>query len=351
MKKKFTLTVTGILLFINTFSQCWVKPLCDNEVTISGSLSNKQYTGSTCFNGNGTIENSVNINNWDFISFKGNITHEQVPNMNNQNFYIDGNINLENNNISLTGVDTIFVNGNLTMQSNSFNLNGKVIVILKDKGSTVKIQGKTYNAGDTLKGPNYPDSGEYIAVAPCQDVHLLPINLAQFTGMQNSNNILLVWNTSSETNSKGFDIERSTDNKVFNNIGYVTTKAVNGNSSRELSYNYTDAYPIERAVNYYRLKLIDIDGSFIYSKIISVRAGNNSSPIVHPNPVSNSLKIANAYVGSVYTILNIYGEKIQSGIVPSSDVSLDVSGLSAGVYIIRIEQKNNSAESVKFIKK
>lgn len=96
---------------------------------------------------------------------------------------------------------------------------------------------------------------------------VLPIELLYFTGEKLScGSNYIIWETASETNNDRFEIEHSNDAIDF--IKIATIKGV-GNSTSRIKYNFTDYNPSQE-VNYYRLKQIDLDGSFIYSPIISI---------------------------------------------------------------------------------
>jgi len=98
--------------------------------------------------------------------------------------------------------------------------------------------------------------------------YLLPVELISFTSTKQNNDVNLQWKTAQETNSHHFDVERSFDGTSFNAIG---TKAAAGNSNALLVYNYTDADAAAfGGTVYYRLKLVDIDGSYKYSSIAAV---------------------------------------------------------------------------------
>jgi trimeric autotransporter adhesin len=120
---------------------------------------------------------------------------------------------------------------------------------------------------------------------------VLSTDLLTFTGALQSNlSTLLAWKTENEKNTMGFDIERSIDGNRFKKIAF--TKGI-GNSNMTLEYAYTDNDAIEQQSNtlYYRLKIIDIDGSFKYSNIITVLLPVTKAIItIAPNPVFNDIK-------------------------------------------------------------
>ena len=95
----------------------------------------------------------------------------------------------------------------------------------------------------------------------------VPVILVDFTATARTNKTtLLQWKTTTEINSDYFVVERSSDGHNFSQIGAVNA---NGNSSLTISYQLTDNYP-ESGTNYYRLKMVDNDGTYEYSRVVSV---------------------------------------------------------------------------------
>lgn len=120
------------------------------------------------------------------------------------------------------------------------------------------------NAGDNAGG----SSGDYIYSG--STVISLPIDLKNFTAATESNNVILKWQTATEINSNYFDVERSDDGQFFFSIGKVNAT---GNSSLPVSYSFTDTKLSNNNGSqiFYRLKLVDKDGSVKYSNHISVK--------------------------------------------------------------------------------
>ncbi|MCW3117937.1 MAG: hypothetical protein JWM28_2019, partial [Chitinophagaceae bacterium] len=96
---------------------------------------------------------------------------------------------------------------------------------------------------------------------------LLPVTLSDFTGKVVNNKVQLNWSTETEENTSHFTIERSSDNRAF--VALADIEAT-GNSTTTKHYGVADNHP-GNGVNYYRLKLSDQDGSFIYSKIVMIQ--------------------------------------------------------------------------------
>ena len=96
---------------------------------------------------------------------------------------------------------------------------------------------------------------------------IVPVTLVDFTGIAKPNKTtLLQWKTATEINSDYFIVERGTDGSNFTQVAIVNST---GNSSSLVNYQLTDNFP-ENGLNYYRLKMVDNDGHFQYSNIISV---------------------------------------------------------------------------------
>ncbi|MDO9001441.1 MAG: hypothetical protein Q7W45_16870 [Bacteroidota bacterium] len=114
---------------------------------------------------------------------------------------------------------------------------------------------------------------------------VLPIELINLTGKPNNGFIELSWITATEKNSNYFDVERSSDATDFIKKITVNSKAPNGNSSTQLDYFCTDNDPLFD-VSYYRLKQVDFNGLFSYSKVISVNylKAKNIRFVIYPNP-------------------------------------------------------------------
>lgn len=114
---------------------------------------------------------------------------------------------------------------------------------------------------------------------------VLPIELVSFNAQINAAKVDVKWITASEKNNSHFIIQRSTDAQMFDNIATVTSKAQNGNSQSQLNYNSEDKIPVS-GVSYYRLKQVDKDQSFSYSKVVSVNfiKDKNIRFVIYPNP-------------------------------------------------------------------
>jgi Secretion system C-terminal sorting domain len=115
----------------------------------------------------------------------------------------------------------------------------------------------------------------------------LPLKLGNFTATKLASAIQLNWETLSEQNTSYFAIERSADGSTFNSLGTITAR---GNSATKQSYSFNDVQP-GPANNFYRLKSVDADGNFSYSRVLIVKNENSFIVQLFPNPAKDVLQI------------------------------------------------------------
>ncbi|SEJ59576.1 conserved repeat domain-containing protein/Por secretion system C-terminal sorting domain-containing protein [Dyadobacter sp. SG02] len=166
----------------------------------------------------------------------------------------------------------------------------------------------------------------------------LPVTLAGFEAVLEENRVRLSWKTAEETNASHFDVERSTDAKTWNKI--AETAAIG--DSRELSsYTAIDGTPLS-GISYYRLKTVDRDDTFAYSRTVSVNLGKTGAGIrVYPNPAAHVLHINGVDAKSVsyVSLVNMNGQIVaQFGSLPENGI--DLSRYANGIYLIKIITKD-----------
>lgn len=168
----------------------------------------------------------------------------------------------------------------------------------------------------------------------------LPIKLTYFKAQIIHNQAIeLSWQTHSEINANYFGIQRSTDHKRWEEIGQLDAM---GNSTESKTYKFVDSEPAN-GINYYRLKLIDIDGKFEYSKIISQFFEKNQLKIF-PNPAKNIIEIEGIQLDSSLELIAENGQNLAHKVTISQN-RINISQLPMGKYFIKIKGK-----SVSFIK-
>lgn len=177
---------------------------------------------------------------------------------------------------------------------------------------------------------------------------VLPVKWLGFSGKNIENKIQLNWKTVQETNNKGFEIERSTDNNNFYKIGYVNGSL---NSNIINNYSFLDElkdFKKEELFDeniYYRLKQIDLNGNFEYSKTIIIKAPFLASFSISPNPFKESLNInvnSNALNQTfLVQFISINGKVISTNTFTNTSKKFEykianLNTLNEGIYFIRI---------------
>lgn len=176
----------------------------------------------------------------------------------------------------------------------------------------------------------------------------LPVHLTSFTGENIDAQNILYWNTLTETNLDYYSIERSSNGKSFEAIGSITPNTPHSNEPQ--NYSFIDSRPVS-GLNYYRLKIIDLDSKFEYSKIITIFVDEEASDIsLYPNPTINFLEIKGLDYSEPYTIrlIDALGRTMRIETFTQKE-SVDVRNFPNGTYFIEIMTQRGSTIK-KFIK-
>jgi trimeric autotransporter adhesin len=162
----------------------------------------------------------------------------------------------------------------------------------------------------------------------------LPIRLLSFAAKQVDKVVNLNWRTSTETNFSHFEIQKSEANKEFGTIGKVT-----GNN--QSNYNFTDTNPTE-GNNYYRLKMVDLDGSSAFSKTISVNYEKNGYYLSIENPAKNGEFMIKAnYPKPSFSMVNSIGKKLEILVTEfdKNTFKIKVKNTTTGIYFLSLESE------------
>jgi len=180
---------------------------------------------------------------------------------------------------------------------------------------------------------------------------IIPIELASFTSLINENAVTLNWQTETETNNQGFEIERkevlspqsSVSKEEWNVLGFVNG---NGTTTEPQSYSFVDRN-LEAGKYNYRLKQIDFDGTFEYSNVIEVEIAvplQFSLEQNYPNPFNPSTSIQYAIASKQFVTLKVYdvlGKEIATLVneekpAGNYEVKFDASKLASGIYYYQL---------------
>ena len=166
----------------------------------------------------------------------------------------------------------------------------------------------------------------------------LPARLITFEAIKQTKKVLLQWITENELNADKYIVERSGDGINYLVIG--TAPASNNNTKN--NYSLTDVQPLS-GLNFYRLKMTDKDGSFLYSPVRKINFSNASDDItVYPNPVTNAtIFIASSANASHAVLFDAAGRTIKLFTLNGRSNALNVGGIAKGTYQLRIFTQNS----------
>ncbi len=163
----------------------------------------------------------------------------------------------------------------------------------------------------------------------------LPVELVYFRVSQQFEDVLLEWQTASEINNRGFEIQHSSNAVDWKNIGFVEGA---GDDYLTNDYIFLDEHPFS-GINYYRLKQMDFDGKTEYSNTLSQWIGRDAFEVsVYPNPVQDYLRFGLPEGKFSVSIVNAQGRVLHKQTVNDGEM-LDFSQFDAGVYFVRIEDE------------
>jgi len=168
----------------------------------------------------------------------------------------------------------------------------------------------------------------------------LPVELIEFTASLNdADQVDLNWTTASEVNNAYFSIERSRDGKNFEEIGQVTGA---GTTADMQHYHHLDPMPYS-GYNYYRLRQVDLDGSFAYSGIQWVQLNAATSYHLYPNPTNGILHVQASEDKQVQlALISSEGVQLLQKELLGSETMIDMSEMNSGVYYLKITEGRSS---------
>lgn len=177
----------------------------------------------------------------------------------------------------------------------------------------------------------------------------LPVTLQSLQAKVVEQQGLVTWKTTDEVNFSHFEVERSEDGKSFATIGHVDS-----NERTDVgSYRYIDQLlsSVSSTAVYYRLKMVDIDGSYAYSVKVALNLKNMPEAIVvYPNPSGERLFIRTKSISNIsWKIFNSNGKSMLGGSSLNPDSGIDIGSLSPGIYILKY-MADGKQNALKFVK-
>jgi hypothetical protein len=292
------------------------------NVTVNGDFINVDQNANTQISGPLSVRNlSINGGTFSVAGAIVNVTN---------NYTQQGNNPRVSGGIPITNCGSFIVGGTSTLNSGTFGFTG-FLGMCNPAGSD---SGFTPNVGGTID-PN--------GRLGCSCNQILPITLMYFTAKQNDSQVMLQWATASEKDNEYFSLEKSRDGRQFNEIGRV---AGAGTSTVKLTYQFTDDFPFG-GTSYYRLKQVDLDGTFTYSRIVAVNSEVTAALRIYPNPLTQNelwVETTDAQADDIrITIHNTVGKLLLDKIYayePAVKVDLSLIRREPGLYIVSVRRKS-----------
>ena len=244
---------------------------------------------------------------------------------------------------------SIWANQSDTLEVTTYN---KSSVNVKSYASNTYIyKNRTFQIGEdknTPVGTSLTYCGQYdnnwslqsiaATIGTANPCTILPTTLGNFSYTLINKTIRLNWETFSESNTKNFAIERSSDGINFTTIGNINAA---GNSSDKKTYSFIDKNL--RYINYYRIKQVDADGKFSYTKMLYIKVPQANPLEVLGNVVKGNLQIAIRLPQSEIASLQLYdfsGRMIQQFKATEGNQTLHFASFSAGSYLLQLVTKD-----------
>jgi choice-of-anchor A domain-containing protein len=227
----------------------------------------------------------------------------------------------------------------------SFALEGAVLAPIANlAGASGNINGQTIIGGDVQQTNGF-EFHNYCSAFLLPSTTPLPVTLTSFTVDKEGNQAVLNWETTLETNSDRFEIQHSADAKQWSLVGTVASK---GESKELARYQFVHSNPVN-GENYYRLKMIDVDGTYAFSRVRDIAVNGAVALAVYPNPVVNQATIATqdwSNVKEIY-LINTAGKRMA---LSTSSEKIDLSQVGAGIYVLQVNQLNGATSTTKIVK-
>ena len=240
--------------------------------------------------------------------------------------------------------DLTFVSAATNKDGSSTRPSGSVGVVGHHNGTTWDTDISAAYAANTWTVTGYTGSfSPFIVASPGA---VLSAELTTFKATPLSKSNVLTWETASETNNKGFEVERQTQAGAWETLGFV-----NG-IGKASTYTFEDKTPL--SISYYRLRQVDFDGTETLSKIVSVSQSTKGRLSITPNPTSDKVNInfnQNDVLNQTATLIlsDMTGRQVLTQVATSDAVQLDLSNLAKGMYVLTV-QSNNGIYQEKIIR-
>jgi hypothetical protein len=388
---------SGVTLTVDKSATCQNCTFVGGTVSIASQTFNIQYAGSetaTNFNGtnlvaSGTAQVVVNaplslsnaiftFNNTASMTTSYNVT------LTSSTIYLNNNASMTSNGGAGTTVDLltgsrIVIGDGSSASTAIFTVSGPTLNVYDSSSVAVANQNNVYynwssynyqhnSTASSSSAKSYSSSGLGMNCGAgyahsCSNPSLygpatvasgitstvtLPVILDGFTAvLNNDHTVTLDWNTQLEINFSHFTIQRSADGANWSAIGTVQAK---GNSAVQTDYSFTDEQPLT-GTNFYRLALVNMDGTYIYSDVKVMQSATIARISFFPNPAHDYVNVSlGGTTGSQVTILltSISGRLMQEKTAATGNgsvVTFSIQDIASGMYFLTVVHADGTRES------
>lgn len=173
-----------------------------------------------------------------------------------------------------------------------------------------------------------------------------PVELSTLSAEATKNDVMVVWGTATESGNDGFEVEHATNGVDFTSLGFVAG-AGDSRATRSYAFEHVNA---PAGVNFYRLKQMDLTGSFAHSNIVTATVGRADAIGLYPNPATNELRFTGVTQATTVGIRDAQGREVNLNSRLTDNGHLDVSRLAPGLYFATV-QRDGAVSTVRFVKK
>ena len=204
------------------------------------------------------------------------------------------------------------------------------------------VTGRYVRMNGTKRGTTISDNGYSLYEFQVNGtVQPLPVTLVSFGAAPQGTGVAVSWATASEQHNAGFEVQRSADGTTYATLASV---AGMGTTQSAHTYSYFDAAPL-RTTSYYRLKQLDLDGTFAYSPVVAVQAVATSPAAlsIYPNPTTDRATItweAPIERAGRWYLTNSLSQVVHAealGAEATASHSVDLQPYPAGSYVLSVE--------------
>lgn len=174
----------------------------------------------------------------------------------------------------------------------------------------------------------------------------LPVTLLDFQLRRSENTTSLYWRTSQEKNSDYFEIQQSPDAREWNVLGRLNA-GIESNSKKE--YHFDDAAS-RYGTQFYRLKMVDADGTYAFSSIRSIQLAAAGLITAYPNPIVDKLLIGSDEALASVKMTDLTGRSLLELSKPRAGQELSLKNYAAGTYLVIVRTSSGRTQVIKIIK-